>query len=160
MNILELGAIGELVGGVAVIGTLVYLATQVRHASKLARRNAHREINARDMTFDIGRDAELHHFWFTSLSGEQELSEEEQNRFGLLLYSAFGNLNTAYRFSAWDPGIASEAQNRLDRFLRVPRVREWWSRQRGFHAEPFRSWVDARLNHLQTLSGAANPEEA
>jgi len=32
MDILELGAIGELVGGVAVIATLAYLAVQVRHA--------------------------------------------------------------------------------------------------------------------------------
>lgn len=39
MNIMELGAIGELVGGVAVIATLVYLAVQVRLpslASKIA----------------------------------------------------------------------------------------------------------------------------
>ena len=32
MAILELGAIGELVGGVAVIATLAYLAVQGRHA--------------------------------------------------------------------------------------------------------------------------------
>lgn len=31
MDIIELGAIGELVGGVAVFVTLVYLAVQVRH---------------------------------------------------------------------------------------------------------------------------------
>ncbi len=30
MDIMELGAIGELVGGVAVLVTLAYLATQVR----------------------------------------------------------------------------------------------------------------------------------
>ena len=32
MDLIELGAIGELVGGVAVLATLVYLAVQVRHA--------------------------------------------------------------------------------------------------------------------------------
>ena len=30
MDIMELGAIGELVGGVAVLATLIYLATQLR----------------------------------------------------------------------------------------------------------------------------------
>ena len=34
MDIMALGAIGELVGGVAVIATLVYLAVQVRHATE------------------------------------------------------------------------------------------------------------------------------
>ena len=37
MDILELGAIGELVGGVAVLATLLYLALQVRHSNRLAQ---------------------------------------------------------------------------------------------------------------------------
>ena len=36
MNIMELGAIGELVGGLAVVGTLLYLALQVRHSTRMA----------------------------------------------------------------------------------------------------------------------------
>ena len=162
MDIMELGAIGELVGGVAVIGTLIYLATQVRHASKLARTSAHLEINQSISSIlgDIGKDLELHHFWFTSLYGEQELSDEDRDRLGLLLYQLFRNLKSAYHFSEWDAEIASDAEARLDRFLRVPRVREWWSRQRGYHMEPFRSWVDTRLNHLQMVSDAADFGEA
>ncbi len=34
MDVMELGAIGELVGGVAVIATLIYLAIQVRHTAE------------------------------------------------------------------------------------------------------------------------------
>ena len=37
MDIMELGAIGELVGGVAVIATLGYLAIQVPHGTRTAR---------------------------------------------------------------------------------------------------------------------------
>ena len=37
MDIMELGAIGELVGGVAVIATLIYLALQVRQNSDAIR---------------------------------------------------------------------------------------------------------------------------
>ena len=36
MNIMELGAIGELVGGVAGVGSLLYVGLQVRHSNKLA----------------------------------------------------------------------------------------------------------------------------
>ena len=35
MNWTAIGAIGELVGGIAVIGTLIYLATQVRQNTKI-----------------------------------------------------------------------------------------------------------------------------
>ncbi len=37
MDIMELGAIGELVGGVAVIGSLIYLALQVRQGNQIER---------------------------------------------------------------------------------------------------------------------------
>ena len=37
MDIMELGAIGELVGGVAVIATLIYLAVQVRQSSQASK---------------------------------------------------------------------------------------------------------------------------
>ncbi len=37
MDIMELGAIGELVGGVAAVATLLYLAMQIRQTNKRAR---------------------------------------------------------------------------------------------------------------------------
>ncbi len=42
MNIMELGAIGELVGGVAVIAMLIYLAVQIRQGNQAGAREAHR----------------------------------------------------------------------------------------------------------------------
>ena len=42
MDIMELGAIGELVGGVAVLATLVYLALQVRQGNQLERAESQR----------------------------------------------------------------------------------------------------------------------
>ncbi len=43
MNLMELGALGELVGGIAVIGSLVYLGLQVRQSNSLAVSRAHEE---------------------------------------------------------------------------------------------------------------------
>ena len=37
MNIMELGAIGELVGGIAVIASLVYVGLQIRHNTRVNR---------------------------------------------------------------------------------------------------------------------------
>ncbi len=40
MDILELGAIGELVGGVAVVGSLISVGLQVRPSNRLAQLEA------------------------------------------------------------------------------------------------------------------------
>jgi hypothetical protein len=39
MNWEAIGAVGEILGAIAVIGTLIYLAVQVRHSKKLLERN-------------------------------------------------------------------------------------------------------------------------
>ena len=43
MDIMELGAVGELVGGVAVIATLVYLAIQLKQTNRIARAQVRQE---------------------------------------------------------------------------------------------------------------------
>ena len=35
MSIIELGALGECVGAIAVVGTLIYLAIQLRHTTQI-----------------------------------------------------------------------------------------------------------------------------
>jgi hypothetical protein len=49
MDISTLGAIGELVGGIAVLVTIVYLAIQVRRAQSAAEANAY--VGAQNLAF-------------------------------------------------------------------------------------------------------------
>ena len=52
MTIAELGAIGEFLGSIAVLATLIYLATQIRHSQKFAMAQA---FQARcDMAIQVG----------------------------------------------------------------------------------------------------------
>ncbi len=44
MDIMELGAIGELVGGVAVVASPLYVGVQVRHSTAVARAVSHHGI--------------------------------------------------------------------------------------------------------------------
>lgn len=61
MDIMELGAIGELVGGAAVLVTLIYLARQVRQGNKAGSRESYRswvsEMNK--VWFEPMRDPEF-----------------------------------------------------------------------------------------------------
>ena len=47
MDLVELGALGELVGGLAVLATLIYLAKQIRQSNTLVRAQAHQEASRR-----------------------------------------------------------------------------------------------------------------
>ena len=54
MDLTQLANLGEFVGGVAVLVTLIYLAAQIRHATKLTQTQIHTELLA------LGHDA---HNW-------------------------------------------------------------------------------------------------
>ena len=59
MNIMELGALGEFVGSVGVIATLVYLAVQIRQNSRQISENVkslrRREMNETMQTYSTLR---------------------------------------------------------------------------------------------------------
>lgn len=46
MTIIELGAIGELLGAIAVVATLVYLTTQIRQSARSMASQAHAQVAA------------------------------------------------------------------------------------------------------------------
>ncbi len=89
MDIMELGAIGELVGGVAVIGSLIYVGLQVRQNNEQARQSCRRNAIERgranreltrdfnDMTIVI-TDAELMQLLRQGMADFDALSRNDQ----------------------------------------------------------------------------------
>ncbi len=150
MTLEDLGNIGDLVGGVGVILSLLYLAIQIRQSSRIARLNAHQTIGASmsGLLEKLGSDPELYRIWKTARDTTEELNEDERERLGVYLYQVFGGFSIADRYAELDPSFGSRYRGVLDRFLRVPAVQAWWSRQRQYHPDPFRAQVDARLREL------------
>ncbi len=85
MDLTQLANLGEFIGGVAVLVTLIYLATQVRQANVLAKADAlHKTVTihsaARHMLMDEGTSA-----IFLKARGDEELSANEEQRLIVLL---------------------------------------------------------------------------
>ena len=60
MNWEAVGAIGEVVGALGVIATLLYLAIQIRRSTAQARSDSHIKLNevSRNLTLKIAEDLE------------------------------------------------------------------------------------------------------
>ena len=150
MTLQDLGAIGELIGGIGVIVSLLYLARQIRDSSRIERLNARYAVSQALLSAfsRIDEDPELHRVWVAARDRGEELDDEDRERLGRFLYQYFVQLSLAYGFSEIDPEIRARYEPNLVRFLRAAEVRSWWSRQREFFAEPFRSEVDLLLTTL------------
>ena len=93
MNWEALGAIGEIVGGIAVVLTLGYLALQIRQNTRSIRTAASQEVvrSANEFSSLLVRDAELNGLYSKGITDHSSLSAEQLGQFSHLLYIGLRN---------------------------------------------------------------------
>lgn len=97
MNAQVLGNIGNFIGGIAVVGSLIYLAVQVRQNSRhaqagveQARAQALREGMESDYVIDLARDENTVAIWLKDRRSFEDLDDVERARFSLLMGAMVG----------------------------------------------------------------------
>jgi hypothetical protein len=127
-----LGALGELMGGIAVVVSLVYVGLQVRQNSNSVRAASHiaikqlsSEITTQLLAPDMAR------IYIEGLKDSSSLTPEDRVRFHSLMLSLFGTYEAAY-FQSFYGTIPTELQDPASRqaqfHLRQPGVKQWWER--------------------------------
>ena len=119
MNIQDLGAIGEMVSALAVVVSLVYLATQIRQGTRQIEENTNAvrasavhsslsfTFNNRAATFSDAGTAEI---YFRGLNDFASLNELERDRFRLIItnvFDSFFNMHsqtklTGFSIETWE----------------------------------------------------------
>lgn len=130
MDIMELGALGELVGGIAVLVTLAYLALQIRQSGRTSSLNAGHSIANEIATFleRLALDPEVHSVWERGIHREP-LDEAESDRFGRLMTAMFIRLLDAHRHEKLDSEMARYYDGLARYHLGMDAVQQWWGRQ-------------------------------
>lgn len=152
MTLNDLGNIGELVGGIAVVISLLYLAVQIRHNSKISKFEAHRSLS-NDMASVLGNiasDPDLYRIWDVMTNHPDRATEHDRERFGMLLYQVFTTFSDAERFRDLDRELQVRCQHYMERFLRFEAVQSWWSRQGKYYSRAFRDTVEARISAVRS----------
>jgi hypothetical protein len=83
LNWEAIGAIGEVVGGVAVIATLLYLAVQIRQNAQSVRNAASLSVNEglAEINRRVSNDPEFAELWLRGLKDYRGLTDVERMRF-------------------------------------------------------------------------------
>ncbi len=140
MTITELGAIGELVGGLAVIGSLIYVGFQVRHGTALARASAQREINVsfQDAIARLRDERQIYQrgcLYFDAMSRDAQLC------FDLTVAPLINHLDQVIRMH--QQGL--ETEDNVDAYgaiclaiLQAAGARAWWERTKPYFVKETR----------------------
>ncbi len=132
MSILELGALGEFFGAIAVVVTLIYLAHQIRENSRQMRVSSITSINhlineAWNPIYSNDRNIRV---WTTGLRSPLDLDEEDLALFHLFMTRLINVLATAVAQHRYDVSTADEFRKyaiRANSLLSSPGGEHWLS---------------------------------
>jgi len=151
MNWEAIGAMGEIMGAMAVVASLVYLAIQIRQSTKVARsatRNAIAE-SAQRLGQDFIDDTGMAEIFVKHISGE-ELTPIEAIRLQARCYRDMRHWeNIHYQMSE---GLMSEEQwlgfrKNLQALIGINAYREYWEHESDLYSESFRNEVKAVIDN-------------
>ena len=152
MNWEALGAIGEIVGAIAVVLTLGYLAVQIRQSNRSSRAAARQALidTFYDSVWEIGRDRELSSLFGHGFSNFESLSDGDKARFLNIAGRFEGNLYNGILLR--DAGfLDAKTLNEIgDRFIGAIQARGGteWRRSMGGFTPLVEDYIEKRIKEV------------
>jgi hypothetical protein len=151
VTIEQLGSVGELVGAIATIGTLWYLAIQIRQSSRTDRAANFVQIMSDGQVIwdSIVESDEIADIYLRGLVSFGQLSETERIRFHMIFSKHFSNAQLAFRLhqeGALDAELYEDTMGSMLTFAENPGVLEWWATARKWFHPDFASFVDSQFD--------------
>ena len=159
MNWDAAGAIGEIVGAIAVVISLIYLGSQIRQNSRTVAANTVQSIssNAADRLFRVAESPHLSVMMAKVISGEGDLSPEENVQFQMLLRATFRSYENYYyqqQTGNIDPRIWAGLERTIEDNMGIPMFRDWWRYHRGTFSEEFAEYIDRKIVEVEHQSSS------
>ena len=150
LDITTLAAWGEFIGGIAVVASLIYLASQLRQTTRLQR--ASTTAATAQMQFShialIVQDPEMARIWWEGLEDFDSLSDSDRRRFVPYMTMQFLEQDHRHQF-VQDGAVSSAMREQADLGVRWlvehSGGRRWWSEWGRIFSQEFRSYVDGLI---------------
>ena len=156
MTIGELGSLGEIIGAIATVATLLYLAIQIRSNTLATKRQALDDTIDRIVRWSarLTESPDLLRAWIDGHQSFSRLSIEDKLRFDSLafeLHAACEASLEAAKFGAVKSETAEAVQLMIAQLSRSDGIREWWTHLGSVKfAKDFVREVDRLLEEART----------
>jgi hypothetical protein len=159
MNWDALGAFAELVGAAGVIGSLLYLAAQVRTSNRAAAVQAKLESTRllNDFMDLLIQRPELNQLMLKGRKGLDSLSPDEYHQFSNISLKAFWFFSAGhfqFRRGTLAESDWFELQAVIDYWLRSQGCRDWWRKLgRSMYGDEFAAFVESEISRFAAQQG-------
>ena len=150
MNWDAISAIGEIVGAVAVVISLVYVAVQIRQNTRTIAANTFQSVSgvAANTTMQIAQTPHLSRLVIKIFVSQEQLTPEEMMDGQLVFGSIFRNYeNYCYQYSRgyFEEEVWDGYKKTMSEQLSVPFGKEWWNNHQAAFGKSFVTFVNAEL---------------
>ncbi len=167
MTLEDLGNLGEFVGAIGVVLSLLYLAFQIRqNTSQMEQSTRSTEFatlsalvqDAQRFRLHVAQDSESMRVYREGLRDFESLNEEERWRFGALMQHLFSNFLMNWRsidlnLAPLDVSIATAGVLLV---IKRPGARLWWDEGRNMFPTAFQQYIDGLMSE-STASDRSEP---
>ncbi len=147
MTLSDLGNLGEFIGAIAVVVSLIYLALQIRHNTRAVRSSMHQDMIESTLRIaeSVSDNADVGRIVLNADEGYDELTKGERIRFEAYAERVFSNFESvfySYRNSMIEEDIwESWESSYLTDISRIS-LRRYWQEQRPQHLRDFMDFID------------------
>ncbi len=150
MTISELGSLGEFVGSIAVLITLIYLVLQIRQ-SRLSIASQSRYYVLEAVNADMRQVQEPAFFELAEKVSSGEPTHAESTRWAYTITAWFSHLEMLY-YEIAEGALPAQFEETMRFRIRSsfvnPMASEVWNRMRGYFTADFQSYVDGLLEEF------------
>ncbi len=146
--------IAEVIGTIAVVVSLGYVAIQIRQNTEATRDLAAQNLTAADaeVNFLLAGNAELSRIVQDGVFNHSDLTEYEQFRFNTLFFAAYSQFDFAYRryqAGKLDATSWQKMEYEIPLYLHLPGARTWWEQDKTRFTKEFVSFVDRSIAQFE-----------
>jgi hypothetical protein len=159
MTLQDLGALGDLISGIAVVFTLAYLAVQVRqNASMIKAQTVQASVDATQRVLLFrAENPELRRL-LRKARVDGDLDADDTEFLASYLQAVFMNFQARlrhHRLGVFDRSVNESYERILEDYLHQGYVQRWWSYSKALFGVEFRNHCDGIIAEL--ASGAPPP---
>ena len=151
MSVSELGSIGEFLGGLAVLVSLVYVALQIRQNTSSVRAAASASVaeSLSRVTEILSVEPELGRIWNQGFDDYDSLDSDARSRFNTILLTYMRRLENAFYQQSrgfLDPDHWQTTERMFARAMSSPGAARWWSGFKSGFSDRFVDFVESHIS--------------
>lgn len=155
LGIEDLVNTAEIIGGIAVIGSLIFVAKQMRESNLNTREANYRQVMQHNISMGrmIGSDPVIAGLYRRGCADFDSLNDDERWQFGSLMMAMFCDFNqhyTMHKQNRLDPEFWEAIEYNMNFYINRPGVLAWWQSQPFHLDESFTNYINSQIEKKTT----------